>query len=92
VEINPETAKKMSISDGDWVWVESRRGRIKAVARHYKGTLPNVVNIPFGQGHRGGGRWSKGIGENPYHLIEDDLDPVTGFPVQGTTRVKVYKV
>lgn len=92
VEINPETAKKMSISDGDWVWVESRRGKIKAVARHYKGTLPNVVNIPFGQGHRGGGRWSKGIGENPYHLIDGDLDPVTGFPVQGTTRVKVYKV
>lgn len=92
VEINPETARRMSISDGDWVWIESPRGKIKVKARLYKGTLPNVVNIPFGQGHSSGGRWSKGIGQNPYRLIGDDLDPMTGYPTHGATRVKVYKV
>jgi anaerobic selenocysteine-containing dehydrogenase len=92
VEINPETAKRMSISDGDWVWVESQRGKIKVKARLYKGAMPGIINIPFGQGHSSGGRWSKGIGQNPYRLIGEDLDPITGYPIHGTTRVKVYKV
>ncbi len=91
VEINPETAKRMSISDGDWVWVESQQGKIKVKARLYKGTMPDVVNIPFGQGHSSGGRWSKGMGQNPYRLIGDDLDPITGYPIHGVTRVKIYK-
>jgi anaerobic selenocysteine-containing dehydrogenase len=91
VEINPETAKRMSISDGDWVWVESPKGKIRVKARRYKGTMPDVVNIPFGQGHTSGGRWSKGLGENPYRLLGDDLDPMTGYPVHGATRVKIYK-
>jgi anaerobic selenocysteine-containing dehydrogenase len=91
VEINPETAKRMSISDGDWVWVESPKGKIRVKARRYKGTMPDVVNIPFGQGHTSGGRWSKGLGENPYRLLGDPLDPLTGYPVHGATRVKIYK-
>ena len=60
-------------------------------ARLYKGAMPDVVNIPFGQGHASGGRWSKGLGQNPYRLIGDDLDPITGYPTHGTTRVKIYK-
>lgn len=92
VEINPETARRLSISDGDWVWVESPVGKIKVKARLYKGTMPDVVNIPFGQGHSSGGRWSKGIGQNPYRLIGDRLDGITGYPIHGATRVKVYKV
>jgi len=91
VEINPETAKRMSISDGDRVWVESPWGKIKVTARLYKGTMPDVVNIPYGQGHASGGRWSKGIGENPYRLLGDELDPMTGYPIHGATRVKIYK-
>lgn len=91
VEINPETAKGLGISDGDWVWVESPVGKIKVKAKLYKGAMPEVVNIPFGGGHRSGGRWAKGLGENPYRLIQDDLDPLTGYPVNGTTRVKIYK-
>jgi molybdopterin-containing oxidoreductase family iron-sulfur binding subunit len=91
VEINPVTAKRMSISDGDWVWVESPRGKVRVKARLYKGAMPDVVNIPFGQGHSSGGRWSKGLGQNPYRLIGDDLDPITGYPTHGTTRVKIYK-
>jgi len=91
VEINPQTAKRMSISDGDWVWVESNQGKIKVIARLYKGTMPDVVNIPFGQGHSSGGRWSKDVGQNPYRLIGENLDPITGYPIHGTTRVKIYK-
>jgi anaerobic selenocysteine-containing dehydrogenase len=91
VELNPETAKGLGISDGDWVWVESTAGRVKVKARIYKGAMPGVANIPFGSGHRSGGRWASGLGENPYRLLGDDLDPLTGHPVNGSTRVKIYK-
>lgn len=91
VEINPETARRLGIADRDWVWVESEKGRIKARARHYQGIMPEVLAIPFGLGHRSGGRWATGLGENPYHLIGDELDPLTGYPILGSTRVKLYK-
>jgi anaerobic selenocysteine-containing dehydrogenase len=91
MEIHPETASRLGISDGDWVWVESPEGKIKVKARHYKGAMPDVVNIPFGGGHRSRGRWSKGLGENPYRILRTDLDPLTGYPINGSTRVKVYK-
>ena len=91
VEMNPETAKQLGVSDRDWVWVESPHGRIKVKARLYKGAMPEVVNIPFGLGHRSGGRWAAGLGANPYRLLQDHLDPLTGQPIHGTTRVKIYK-
>jgi len=91
VELNPETAKRLAIFDGDWVWVESKAGKIKVKARIYKGAMPDVVNIPFGSGHGSGGRWASGLGENPYRLLQDDLDPLTGQPINGSTRVKIYK-
>ena len=91
VELNPETAKSIGISDGDWVWVESMAGKIKVKVRIYKGAMPEVVNIPIGLGHRSGGRWASNLGENPYRLLQEDLDPLTGHPIQGSTRVKIYK-
>ena len=91
VEINPETAERSGISDRDWVWVESTAGKIKVRARIYKGAMPDVVNIPFGDGHQSGGRWMKEVGENPNRLLHDSLDPLTGYPIRGATRVKVYK-
>ena len=90
-EINPETAKRLGISDADWVWVESPHGKIRVKARLYKGAVPEVVNIPLGWGHRSGGCWAKGLGENPYRLLGDDLDPLTGYPIHGSTRIKLYK-
>lgn len=91
VEINPETANRLGVNDEDWVWIESPKGKMKARAKYYKGAMPEVVSIPFGEGHRSGGRWSEALGENPYRLIEGDLDPLTGYPVKDSTMVKIYK-
>jgi len=90
-EINPETADRLEISDRDWVWVESPHAKVKARARLYKGAMPDAVGIPSGEGRRSGGRWAGGLGDNPYRLLGDDLDPLTGYPISGATRVKIYK-
>lgn len=43
VEIHPETAKKEGIEDGQWVYIESPRGRIKQRAKLNNGIDPRVV-------------------------------------------------
>jgi thiosulfate reductase/polysulfide reductase chain A len=45
VELNPETARELSIGQGDWVWIESPRGRIRQRAKLATGIDPRVVAI-----------------------------------------------
>ena len=48
VEIHPETAEKHGIKDGQWVFIESPRGRIKQRARLTTGIDPRVVAAQYG--------------------------------------------
>ncbi len=47
-EINTNTARRLGIRDGDWIWIETRRGRIKHKARITDGIDPRVVSIQHG--------------------------------------------
>ena len=44
VEIHPQTAKEEGITDGDWIVVETPRGRAKFKARLFKGINPKVLS------------------------------------------------
>jgi anaerobic selenocysteine-containing dehydrogenase len=101
VEINPGTAAKLGINDGDTVWVESSIGKLKTKAKLFVGAMPGVVNIPLGMGHTVG-RFAKrhgvnpvptdvGIGVNPMELLATTVDPLSGVSAIFSTRVKVYK-
>jgi len=48
VEIHPDTAKKENIQEGDWVWIESPRGRVKEKAKFNKGIDPRVIVAEHG--------------------------------------------
>ncbi|KKM12731.1 hypothetical protein SY88_02385 [Clostridiales bacterium PH28_bin88] len=48
VEINPQVARQLGIEDGEWVWVENRRGRIKRKAKVTPTIHPKVVMVPHG--------------------------------------------
>jgi len=48
MEINPRTAKGLGIKEGDWVWLESPRGRIKQKCRFFDGIDPGVVHAQHG--------------------------------------------
>ena len=81
VEIHPEAAAGLGLKAGDWVWVESAKGRIRSKAKLYAGTVPDVIQIPlFG-----------GEGPNPNDLIANESDPFRGFGLLNTTRVNVRK-
>ena len=90
-EINPETGRRLGIADGEEIWIESSRGKIKTEARLYPGTMPNLVNVPCGFGHSALGRWAKDIGANPNEILEIAEDGLSGLPANFSTRVKIYK-
>jgi len=92
LEINPSTARGLGVKDGDTVWLESPRGRIRIRARHYAGARPDVVNMPFGGGHRGYGRWADAIGVNPNDILVRDDDRLGGLAAYFGTRVRVSRV
>ncbi|UCD82663.1 MAG: molybdopterin-dependent oxidoreductase [Desulfobacterales bacterium] len=48
VEIHPETAKKHAIREGDWVWIESPRGRARERAKLNDGIDPRVIVAEHG--------------------------------------------
>ena len=90
LEIHPDTARQYSVGEGDMVWIESARGRVKAKARLFEGARPGVVHLPLGYGHRTGSSWAcRGV--NPLEIVDSKPDPLTGIPLTDRTYVKVYR-
>ncbi|MCI0625118.1 MAG: molybdopterin-dependent oxidoreductase [Acidobacteria bacterium] len=86
VEINPQTAARMDIQEGDVLRVESMNGAsLELPAYLYPGLRPDVVAIAMGQGHEGYGRYAERRGQNPLSLAEAG----PGQPRLSGTRVKI---
>jgi anaerobic selenocysteine-containing dehydrogenase len=64
VEINPKTAASLGIADGDLVEVATAHGSVQVPAVVYPAIRPDVIAIPFGQGHTAFGRYASGRGAN----------------------------
>ena len=47
-EINDKTAEELGISNGEWVYIENKRGRIKMKAKVTATAHPKVVTAPHG--------------------------------------------
>jgi anaerobic selenocysteine-containing dehydrogenase len=47
VEIHPQTASERGIENGDWIWIETPRGKIQQKARLTQGIDPRVVNAEY---------------------------------------------
>jgi len=90
-EINPETARKYGVADGDTVSVESEVGRIVATARLSEGIHPTVVAMSYGQGHWAYGKWAKGTGANPNEIMGVMYEHITGMAAYFNTRVRISK-
>ncbi|MBI3761106.1 MAG: molybdopterin-dependent oxidoreductase [Chloroflexi bacterium] len=91
LEMNPEAAKKLGLRDKDPVWVESPFGKAKTKVRLVKALRPDVVNLPYNQGHTAIGRWAKDRGVNGVALLTPASEPVSGLAAFTNTRVKVYR-
>ncbi|MFY9555257.1 MAG: molybdopterin-dependent oxidoreductase [Blastocatellia bacterium] len=65
VEINPNTADSLGISDGDLVEVSTEHGSVRVPAIAYPAIRPDVIAMPYGQGHAAYGRYGATRGVNP---------------------------
>jgi anaerobic selenocysteine-containing dehydrogenase len=82
VEIHPDTARKEGIAEGDWVVIESPRGRVRQRAKLFSGIDPRVVSAEhawwFPEKEGPGHGWEESniniLTDNAY----DNCDPAMG--------------
>jgi molybdopterin-containing oxidoreductase family iron-sulfur binding subunit len=92
VEINPMTAEKLGIAQGDVVEVTSGHGKVQTAAVISPGIAPDVIAMPAGQGHRTYTRYASGRGVNPVDLLGPVTEASTGAVAWAATRVSVARV
>jgi thiosulfate reductase/polysulfide reductase chain A len=99
MDIHPDTAQNLGINDGDWVYIETRRGIIKQRARFTPGIHPKVVNaehewwFPEQPGRE---PWLHGMWQSNANVLTmddpDSCDQLTGSWPARALLCKVYKV
>jgi anaerobic selenocysteine-containing dehydrogenase len=91
-EINPETASKYGLREGDRVLIQSDKGEIRVRVHLFDGAMPQVVYLPLGFGRSAYDDFQQGKGVNPFELFDGTEDPLSGFPIWWNTRVQLKKV
>jgi thiosulfate reductase/polysulfide reductase chain A len=99
VRINPKTATELAISDGDWVWIETPRGRVRQKCQYFDGIDPRVIDAQHGWWFPelpGEEPWLHGVWESNINVCTSD-DPQQcnaisgGWPLR-TLMCNIYKV
>jgi anaerobic selenocysteine-containing dehydrogenase/Fe-S-cluster-containing dehydrogenase component len=68
-EIHPATAARVGVAEGEVVEIRSAHGRIQTPAHLSEHVQPEVIAVPFGQGHSAYGRYATDRGANPWPLL-----------------------
>jgi anaerobic selenocysteine-containing dehydrogenase len=92
VEINPQTAERLHIGQGDVVEIASGHGTLRAAAFLSPGIAPDVLAMPAGQGHQTFTRYASGRGANPMTIVAPLVEKETGALAWAATRVKITRV
>ena len=80
VEINPSDATTLGLTDGEMVWVVSRRGRVMVKAKITEATPQRVVSM---SGH---------FAESPINLLTNPaVDPIAKTPGLKVCAVRIEK-
>ena len=98
-QVHPETAKKYDIANGDWIWIESPRGKIRMKCQYFDGISPQVVHAEHGWWFPelpGQEPWLHGVWESNANVLTDDDPDVCnamtgGWPLR-TALCKIEKV
>jgi anaerobic selenocysteine-containing dehydrogenase len=91
VEIDPGTAGKLRVANGDMVRVESPYGSLEAPAYVHPGAIPGVVSMAIGDGHAHFTRYASGRSANPLSILAPVWDISTGVLISGATRVRLAR-
>ncbi len=94
VEIHPETARNEGIQEGDWVVLESPRGKVRQRAKLFEGMDPRIVSAEhawwFPEKKEPGHGWD----ESNINILTDNAyetcDPAMGATNVRTLLCKIY--
>lgn len=97
VQIHPLTARELGINEGDWVWIETKRGRVKQKCVYFDGISKKVVHAEHGWWFPempGKQPWLAGVWESNINILTDDdpdrCDPRSGGWPLKTALCRVY--
>jgi anaerobic selenocysteine-containing dehydrogenase len=90
LEINPETAHEIGVDNDDVVLVVSPFGSVEVSVYLYPAIRPDVVAIPFGQGHTAYGRYAENRGVNPADLFGAKMNGAGDLAFAGI-KVEIHK-
>ena len=88
VEIHPETAAHNGIKEGDWVWIESPRGRAKERAKLNDGIDPRVIVAEHGWWYPEMNSPDHGWDISNINMLTDNSHESMD-PVMGATNLRV---
>jgi anaerobic selenocysteine-containing dehydrogenase len=91
-QLHPETARKLGLQEGQRVRLRSEQGEITVRVQFFEGASPQVVFVPLGMGHTAFDPTLRNRGANPFPLLDQVTDPLTGLPVAWATRITIQKV
>jgi anaerobic selenocysteine-containing dehydrogenase len=85
-EIHPRTASAHGIKDGDWMWIETRRGRMKQRAKVTTGIDPRVIAAQHGWWFPEEPAPEYGVWKSNVNLLTDNQPPYD--PAMGTYQLR----
>jgi thiosulfate reductase / polysulfide reductase chain A len=91
VEMNSRDALNQGIRDGEYVWVESPKDRIRIKVKVIEGIVPGCISIRHGHGfgHWATGSVAKGKGAHSNNLMDSHTNPVTGTNSYNECKVRI---
>ncbi len=85
-DIHPETAARYGITKGDWMWIETKRGRIRQRARLTTGIDPRVIAAEHGWWFPEEPAPDYGVWRSNVNLLTDNQPPYD--PAMGTYQLR----
>lgn len=92
-QIHPDTATSLGIKQGDWCWIESKRGKIRQTADLFEGIDPRVIEADHGWWYPELPAPNHGWELSNINVLVDEYaqDPIFGSTNLRAYLVKVYK-
>ena len=91
VEINPETAKALGLSDGQYANLTTPKDSVKVRVHFSNGIMPGIIAIPRGLGHTAYDKFLAGKGVNYNRLSGPMEDPASGHNAAWGIQAKLSR-
>jgi thiosulfate reductase / polysulfide reductase chain A len=85
-EIHPDTAAASGIAEGDWMWIETRRGRMRQKVKLTNGIDPRVIQAEHGWWFPEEPGPDHGVWKSNVNLLTDNQPPYD--PAMGTYQLR----